>query len=863
MAKSRRDRKAKVRSGAGGKRARSTGDVFPSVPRWLPPVLYGLLTLLLFRAFVFSDAMLYGGDTEALGYMARAFYADALREGSFPLWNPLLLGGMPFLDALAAGDSLYPTALLLLVTETYRALGWKLVLHVFAAGLFMFGWTRSLGASRAGALLAGLGYMLGPFFVTLIFPGHDGKMFVTALTPLLFWAMEWTFLRRGLLPYVAVSLVVALVILTTHFQMAYFLFGAAGIYYGVRCAMVWRGVSGEDAAGRGGGVTVPGEGAAGPKGAARPGAGGAALARFGLFLAASLVGAAAAGVQLVPAVSYVTEHSRRTATTTGADEAANLAYASSWSLHPEEVVSVLVAPEFVGNNAGDFLPGGDVPAWATSTYWGRNPMKSNHEYVGVVVLLLAGLSFVGGARRAVRWCLAGLGLAGLLYALGAHTPVWRVVYEVMPGVSLFRAPSMAIFMFGFAAATLAALGVDRLLEAVAGDEEGWRPVQRTLWAGAGVLVLVMLFAGSGALLSFWRGVIHAPAAPAAREAARPFIARGFHVAAVFGLAVAALGWAARAGHLPRWGLLAGLGLLVVVDLWRVDAAFVQVADPARVQRLDPNVQVLVERLEREPPFRLWKIGDTQDVGPAAFGVELAGGHHPNDLARYRELIGQVGGGQAENLFNTNVAALLNVKYVLWPTLAQGGELQGFPKVAESQLADGRVYESLYAFPGLERARLVGAAEVVPDEAAVERILEEGFDPATTAVLPEPPAVELPGSPVEGEVAWEVREPNRQRLRVRASGNALLVIADNWYPAWQATVDGEPAPVLRAYHTLRAVPLSAGEHVVELEYRSGVVRAGLLLSLGALALLAAVGAGSWARGRRAHGRAAPGHADDGG
>lgn len=836
MAKTRRrSKKARPPSRAEGSRTASA-RVSPSVPGWLPPVLYGVLTLLLFRAFVFSDAMLYGGDTEALGYMARAFYADALRDGSFPLWNPLLLGGMPFLDALAGGDSLYPTALLLLVTETYRALGWKLLLHVFAAGLFMFGWTRSLGTSRAAALLAGLGYMLAPYFVTLVFPAHDGKMFVTALTPLLFWAMEWTFLRRGLLPYVAVALVVALVILTTHFQMAYFLFGAAGIYYGVRCALAWRG--GESAAG-------------------------AALARFGLFLAASMVGASAAGVQLVPAVSYVTEHSRRTATTVGADEAANLAYASSWSLHPEEVVSVLVAPEFVGNNAGDFLPGGDVPAWATSTYWGRNPMKSNHEYVGVVVLLLAALAFVGGRRRGVRWCLTGLGVTGLLYALGAHTPVWRLFYEVLPGVSLFRAPSMAVFLFGFAAATLAALGTDRLLEAVAGTEEGWRPVQRTLWAAAGGLILLMLLAGSGALLSVWRDVLYQPAAPAALEAARPFIARGFLLAAVFGVAVAGLAWAARVGHLPRWGLLAGLGLLLVVDLWRVDAAFIQVADPARVRRPDPNVQVLAERLQREPPFRLWKIGDTQDVGPAVFGIELAGGHHPNDLARYRELIGQVGGGQAENLFNPNVAHLLNVKYVLWPTLAQGGELQGFPRVSESRLADGRVYETLYAFPGLERARLVGAAEVVPDERAVARILEEDFDPATTAILAEPPPLALPGGPVEGEVTWEAREPNRQRLRVTASRDALLVLADNWFPAWEATVDGEPAPVLRAYHTLRAVPVPAGDHVVALEYRSSVVRAGLLLSLGAMALLAAVGAGSWARGRRGRERAEVERAGDGG
>ena len=121
-------------------------------PRWFPAVLYGAVTLLLFRKFVFSDQMLYGQDTLSLGYVARDFFAEALRRGVFPFWNPIILGGTPFLDSLAGGDSLYPTSLLLLLIEPYRALGWKLVIHVFAAGLFTYGWVRALGRSRAAAL---------------------------------------------------------------------------------------------------------------------------------------------------------------------------------------------------------------------------------------------------------------------------------------------------------------------------------------------------------------------------------------------------------------------------------------------------------------------------------------------------------------------------------------------------------------------------------------------------------------------------------------------------------------------------------------------------------------------------------------
>ena len=215
--------------GANASAGDDPGDVStPNIPVWLPPTVFVGLTLLLFRAFVFTDQMLFGNDTLGLGYVARAFYANALTQlGTFPLWAPQILGGTPFLEALSGGDSLYPPSLLLLLLmEPYRALGWKLVIHVAAAGLFMFGWVRTLGASRSAALLGGTAYMLAPYFVSLVFPGHDGKLFVTALTPLLFWAVERQFTRPTLKAFTGVALVVALVIYTTHFQMAYFLFAA-------------------------------------------------------------------------------------------------------------------------------------------------------------------------------------------------------------------------------------------------------------------------------------------------------------------------------------------------------------------------------------------------------------------------------------------------------------------------------------------------------------------------------------------------------------------------------------------------------------------------------------------------------------
>jgi hypothetical protein len=791
----------------------------PQIPRWVPPAVFLGLTAVLFRAFVLSDQMLFGGDTLGLGYVARAFYADQLADGSFPRWAPLLLGGTPFLEALSGGDSLYPPSLLLLLLlEPYRALGWKLVVHYAAGGFFMFGLARSLGVSRAGALLGGTAYMLAPYFVSLVHPGHDGKIFVTALAPLLFWAVERHFQRSTLGTFSAIAFVVGLVISTTHFQMAYFLFGAVGLYAAFRAVTIWR--------------ERAGEGEAAPESDAPTRAHDGAL-RFAFFLAASVAGAGLAAVQLVPAIEYVTQDSRRVQTTREAAGESGVAWSSSWSMHPEETMALLL-PEFAGNDAG----GAD---WAEGTYWGRNAVRDNHPSAGLVALLLAAVALVAGRRRALAWFWLGLATLTLLFALGAHTPVWRVFYEVVPGIRLFRAPDQAMFLFALAAATLAALGLDRIVRLPEEEPAERTRVLRTLWAGCAVLGALALLASSGALTSFWTSVVYADAPPARLDrlaTLEPFIVRGAGIGLFLALATAGVAWARARGLLTPAAAVAALVVLVAVDELRVSSPFIQVIDFEQWAAPDPNVQALLEReAGSTEPYRLLSFRQNgQDVRPALHGIELAGGHHPNDLSRYRELIGMVGSGLPENLLDEDVRRLLNVGYILWPDFQFGQSIGGMPVVSRTALQDGRPYETILEDQGLPRARLVGAATVKTDAEAVEYMLSDAFDPEREVVLTETPPIALDGGPAQGSVEWLARSPNELRLSVTTERSTLLVVADNWFPAWRATIDGEAAPVLRAYHTLRAVPVPAGTHTVEMRYSSATVRVSGWVSLGVLLAL---------------------------
>jgi hypothetical protein len=818
-------------SGAAG----ASAQALPEIPRWLPPTLFAALAIYLFRDFVFSDRMLFGGDTLGMGYVVRDIYAEALRSlGRVPGWAPHILGGTPFLEALSGGDSLYPpSVLLLMLTEPYRALGWKLVLHIFLAGIFFFGWTRSIGGSRAAALLGGTAYMLAPFLVGFVHPGHDGKIFVTALAPLLFWATERHFVRPGAASVAGIGLVIALVLYTTHFQMAYFLFGGVGLYAMFRAVQIARGT---DAAG-----VEARDGAEATRGPARRPRVGAAT--FGLFLVAAVLGASGAAYQFVPAIDYVMNDSRRIRTTGDAAGETGRAWSSSFSMNPEEAMSLIV-PEFAGNAAGG-------SAWATNTYWGRNGFKDNHEYAGLIVLLLAAASFMGAARKQLRFFFTGLGVLSLAFALGANTPIWGIFYAVVPGIRLFRAPGMAIFLFGFGAITLASLGLDRILELVRdGAHDELARLQKVLWMGVATVGVIAFLITSGLFTTAWTSIVYTSIGERQLRilaAHLPNIVRGASIALLLAAATAGVVWALGKGGIPVRIALAAIILLVVVDEARIDAPFIQTMDFPWSQP-DPNLRVLLDREQGGEPYRLWSLARaSQDVTPAVFGIELAAGHHPNDLARYRDLIGMAGSSEPRNLFNANVRRILNVKYILWPDNERGAAPEA-GVISRTQSAGGQPYNTLLADVGLPRARLVSSAVVKDDADAVAYIMSAEHDPEVEAVLTEAPPVELDGGPIEGSVTWVERGPDRMQLRVESDRPALLIIADNWFPAWRASVDGEAVEVLRAYHTLRAVPVSAGVSTIDMWYESTLLKRSLLLSILVLSGLAGVwGFGLW-RGR---------------
>ncbi len=193
-------------------------------------VVVGIAVLILFRKFVFSDLMLYGSDTLNAGVFFREMLVDHVRNiGGPPHWNPYIFGGMPYVDAFH-GDIFYPLSSLKYFGNLFRMLGWNLVVHIFLAGLFMYWTAREFALSRVASAVAAVCYGFSGYLISLVAPGHDGKIFVTTLFPLAILFLDRAFNRRALLNFTLLGVVIGVIILTPHPQMSYFTLWALGFY---------------------------------------------------------------------------------------------------------------------------------------------------------------------------------------------------------------------------------------------------------------------------------------------------------------------------------------------------------------------------------------------------------------------------------------------------------------------------------------------------------------------------------------------------------------------------------------------------------------------------------------------------------
>jgi hypothetical protein len=145
----------------------------------------------------------------------------------------------------------------------------------------------------------------------------------------------------------------------------------------------------------------------------------------------------------------------------------------------------------------------------------------------------------------------------------------------------------------------------------------------------------------------------------------------------------------------------------------------------------------------------------------------------------------------------------------------------------------KVFENAKAFP---RVWAVHRSVAVDDSKEARAMLADpGFDAqhAVFLVGQNAPRLDACG---EDDVWMARHEPNFVAIKAGMSCRGMVILTDNWFPGWHATVDGRPAVIEKAYGAFRGVVVDVGEHTVEMRYRPWSVFIGAILT-GAAALVA--------------------------
>jgi len=158
-------------------------------------------------------------------------------------------------------------------------------------------------------------------------------------------------------------------------------------------------------------------------------------------------------------------------------------------------------------------------------------------------------------------------------------------------------------------------------------------------------------------------------------------------------------------------------------------------------------------------------------------------------------------------------------------------------LAQSRYVD--IYQNARVLP---RAWLAPDARVLDDVAMLSVIrtgvMPDGskWDPLKTALVEAEPSSPLATNAQDGRAEITGYEPNRVNLQTYSSGNSILVLSENDYPGWRASVDGQAVEIVRVNYNLRGVALAAGAHQIQFVYRPMSALLGLfvtLLTFGAL------------------------------
>jgi hypothetical protein len=721
-------------------------------------------------------------DAKAHFHAQIQFLANALHSGQSPFWAPHVFAGTP--QIADPQSMIFSPAILLAFLDpepSFRMVDSYVLALLGVGGLAILMLFKDRGWHPAGGVVAGLAFSFGASAAWRV--QHIGQIQSFALFAVTLWLLSRALDRRSLWYGAASGLLAGMMVAEPNQVGLLGCYALAGVVAGhvlmsADRRAAWRRIDGPLGAG-------------------------------------AVVGAVVVCIPVLLTYLFVSSSSRPDVP---------FVEAARGSLHPASLLTAVV-----GDLYGAFDPhvhywGPSSIAWKPNQLWLAQNMSQ--LYFGALPILLI---LTIGIARGVLWTreIRAFALAAvvfLVYALGAFTPVFRAMYELLPGVNLFRRPADATFLLGGMLAILGGYLVHRWVSGTVPSASLRQRLSEAAVIIAAFAVAIAVAVGEARFAEAWQPII---------------MAAGWTVSAI--LCLRLLEPLARRNTAL---CVSAAAALVTADLAVNNGPNESTALPVGnydilIRNCRNETIRLLKNLLRQPPgsprrdrVELVGLGFEWPNSPLVHGFDHMLGYNP---LRLDVITDAVGAGDTIALpdqreftplfpsYRSMLADMLGLRLI-----ASGVPIQQIDRrlgpgdlrlIARTK--DGYIYENPRALP---RTLFVSNWQRADFAALVRTGQWPAFDPSQTVLLDaEADATALPFAG-QGAAERTVRvrmthyENTVVEIEVVSDSAGFVILNDVWHPWWRAEVDGQETQILKANVLFRAVAVPAGRHTVRFEFK---------------------------------------------
>ena len=802
----------------------TSNDTIIRQEAWSKYDWFAILTLFLLTLAYFYNVVIPDGssvlsdqnmDTRHQLFYWRYFGFNTLAKGIIPLWNPYIYGGTPFVGGLQSAI-FYPLNLIYLIFPIHVAINYSIILHVFLSGVFTYFYLRFLKLnpksevqnpqlysgrlSRSSCLVSSIIFMFCAPQIFHVYPGHLPNLCTMIWLPLILLFSELFIRNRNFLYAFFGGIAVAFNILAGHPQYFFYTAIAVVAYFIIRIIQEfgehrnWKYVG---------------------------------YHASGVFIIYT-IGVLLAAIQLLPAFEMIKHSTRQTL---------SYEWVGQFSFAPENFITLFI-PEFFGNSL-------------KTPYWGRYYLWEMSLYVGIVPLMLCALASFYNRNKFAKTFLI-MALITTILALGKFTPLFKILYTLVPGFNMFRGNSKFIFIIAFSLSVLSGIGAEYLRNNILTKKKVSTFFYITCGIVAVISVFLLIFFLFGAGYGTWQGIINKIYLLGDRYTTLPnlkdpeFLRATFAVATksavkfiilmILSLLVIGL-WIN--GRLKRQIIIPITLALIFGDLWFFGNQYMVTFDSRQCFWDKEMLSILKSNPEAS---RITTVGHFELNQGMAHDISNIGGYDANVIKEYSEFINLSDGKPIEDprivmevRQISKLTNLLNLKYILLPANVR------IEHPAIKLVFNNSKYALFDNTQAIPRAFIVHEVKTLEGRDAIFKGLASSeFNPLKYVILEEPskPTRNISSENYQQEPNPTIVEysPNRVTIKATLLDDGYLVLGDTFYPGWNAYIDGKKSRVLKTDYILRSVFLEKGDHIVKFVYEPKSFTIGMIITLASVVIL---------------------------